>query len=187
MDLLSMLMGSMTSDDSLNSLTKKTGISSSQLSGLVAMALPALLKAMQSNASSASGASSLMNALAQHTNQNSVAAQIADADTDDGDKIIGHILGQNTGSVVNQLAATNGLQSNQVNAVLASLAPALMSSLSQATKPAAPVQQQQAAPGLADLSGLMSLFGGVQQQAPQQQQSSGAGDLLGSLLSMLTK
>lgn len=111
-----------------------------------------------------------MGALSQHTDTANIAEQIANADTQDGAAIIGHILGSEQGADIAQLAQQSGISENQVSSVLSSIAPALMSSLSAANT--ANVQQatQQSSGGLGSILG--GLFGGS---------SSGAGNLLGSL------
>ena len=202
MNLLSMLLSSMLSSSSVNSMSGKTGLSSKQIQKLVALAVPILLKALTNNASSASGATSLLGALMQHTNKRSFADQIAEADTEDGDKIVHHILGDNSDQVVRQLATESGLETDQVNAVLANMAPALMSGVSAASQPqqqpdamsgllsmfggAQPQQlQQEEAPAMdmSALSGILGMIGGAQPQQPQQQGGLGA---LGSLLGMFS-
>ena len=138
MSLLSTLLGSMTSQSSVQSLSGNTGLSGKQISALLTLALPILLKAMTSNASSQQGASSLLGALSQHTNpgNKSTAQQIDEADTGDGEKIIHHILGKDTDKVVNQLAGQTDLSTDQVNSVLAQMAPALLSGVNDATNQA---------------------------------------------------
>ena len=176
MDLLSMLMGSMTSGDSVNAMSQKTGASSKQIKMLIALALPILIKYLTKNASSQSGAQSLLGALTQHTNKKSMADQIADADEEDGKKILNHILGQNSGSVASDLAGQTGLSGDQVMQILGNMAPSMMSGLSAATNAGA---QQQADSGF-DFTDLLGMFGGK----PAQSQSSGIPGLglLGSLL-----
>lgn len=133
MSLLSTLLGSMTSEESLDSLSVKTGSTSGVLSGLIAQALPLLLKKLTSNAGTQEGASSLMNALSQHTETTPVAEQIANADAEDGGKILQHILGGSASETFQQLASENGLSQEQVQSALSNISPALLSSLSQAT------------------------------------------------------
>ena len=130
MNLLSLLLGSMTQTSSVQSLSKKTGISDKLIKILIIAALPKIIKAMTQNASSGDGAASLLSALAQHTNKQTLSDQLGAADTEDGGKIIGHIFGDQTSSVIGQLAGETGLQEDQVGSVLANLAPALMSTLS---------------------------------------------------------
>ena len=176
MSLLSTLLGGLSDDNAVNATSEKTGISSDIIGGLISAAVPLLLKKLTSNAQSQQGASSLLGALSQHTDTANIAEQIANADTQDGAAIIGHILGSEQSADIAQLAQQSGVSENQVSSVLSSIAPALMSSLSAANT--ANVQQatqqaaQQTSGGLGSLLG--GLFGGSSS-------SSGAGSLLGSL------
>ncbi len=173
MDLLSLLMGSMTSGNSVNSLSQKTGISSKQIKMLLALALPLLIKYMTGNASSQNGAQSLLGALTQHNSRKSVEEQIAEADEEDGKKILGHILGDSSSGVTSDLASQTGLSNDQVMQILGNVAPSLLSGVSAAAESGA---QAQTAGGAFDLSDLAGMFGGAQNQG-----SSVLG-LLGSLL-----
>ena len=179
MNLLEMLFGSMNNQDSVNALSAKTGLSGSQISKLLVLALPILLRAMTKNASSKDGARALSDALTQHTDTDNMALQIQNADEEDGTKILQHILGGNLGNVVGGLSQQTGLQQNQVQSFLGTIAPALLSGLSAATNHAYNQQQTNY-----DMSGLLSLFGGQPQQqqtgllnqlfgVPQQQQQTG--------------
>ena len=181
MDLLSMLMSSMTSDSSVEALTKKAGGNSKGMSKLLMLAIPLIIGYLTKNAKASSqGTSSLLGALQQHTNTSPVASQIANADEKDGAAILNHIFGKDYSSVVSNLMQQTGMTQQQVTAALANAAPALMSSLSAATTQATQAQQSAGsgfnlADGL-DLSDIAALMGGGK---PQQQQTS---SLLGSLL-----
>ncbi|MBR0086707.1 MAG: DUF937 domain-containing protein [Lachnospiraceae bacterium] len=174
MNLLQMLLGSLTSSSSLNVLSQNTGTSSQQTASLLNSAVPTLLGALTNNASSAEGAQSLLNALGQHTETSSMAQQLANADTNDGNLIIQHILGNNTGNVVQSLAGQSGASENQVSSLLSTIAPALMSGLSAATTQA---HSNTSGSGL-DFSSLLTSFSGAEDE-PVEQESSGG--LLGSL------
>ena len=171
MNLLQLLLGSLTSDNSVNSLAKKTGISSKLVSKLIVMAVPLLIKYMTKNASTASGAQSLLSALTQHKGTRSMSEQIDEVDEEDGQKIIGHILGNDKEQVFSTLAKETGLQTNEVSKGLGALAPALLTGLAAATTSAAKPSSN----GL-DLGDLLGMFGGNQNAA-----SSGL-NMLGSLL-----
>ena len=171
MNLLQLLLGSLTSDNSVNSLSKKTGISSKLVSKLIVMAVPLLIKYMTKNASTASGAQSLLSALTQHKGTRSMSEQIDEVDEEDGQKILGHILGNDKEQVFSTLAKETGLQTNEVSKGLGALAPALLTGLAAATTSAAKPSSN----GL-DLGDLMSMFGGSQTSA-----ASGL-DMLGTLL-----
>lgn len=206
MNLLQLLLGTLTSNDSVNSVSKKTGVSSGLVSKLMIAAIPLLITYMTKNASKKEGAQSLLGALTQHTSNQTVSQQIANADDTDGAKIIGHILGQDQSAIVSNLANQTGLNSSQVNAVLNNIAPALLNSLSTATTATANAQTttttttnkkkktqaasqtttQSSGVNLADgidLSDLVGLLGGSNATAQQTQQQANSGlNLLGSLL-----
>jgi hypothetical protein len=192
MSLLETLLTSMTSSSSLDSMSRRTGGSNDQMAALITAALPILLRAMTANASTQSGAASLNEALGQHTRTGSVAEQFATADMDDGAKILQHILGRNSSSVMNGLSSQSGLSNDQVGSALSALAPVLLSSLSAASNQA-PVQRQRPAIDLSDgidasdIMGFMQMMSSAQggaQRRPQNQASFDGSDLLG-LLSML--
>ena len=134
MNLLSLLAGTMLSQSSVNSVSGKTGLSSKQIQKLVMLALPILIKYMTQNASSGDGALSLLGALSQHKNNNSMDLQLKDADEEDGAKIIHHILGRKENAVTQDLSAQTSLGTDQVQQVLSILAPGLMSGVSNAAE-----------------------------------------------------
>ena len=175
MNLLQLLLGSLTSNDSINSVSKKTGVSNNGISKLLMMAVPLLITYLTKNASKKEGATSLLNALTQHTSTQTVSQQIKNGDSTDGAKIIGHILGKDQKSVISGLAKETGLSAKEVNAVLNSIAPALLNSLSTATNATAQKPQT----NKVDLSDIAGLLGGG---AVSNTQSSPAAGLLGSLL-----
>lgn len=181
MSLLSTLIGSMSTDESAEAISRKTGIPKLAVGALIAAALPMLIKKLTSNASSQQGAASLLGALTQHTDTAPVANQIANADTADGNAIIGHILGSDQAATVNQLAAQANLSEEQVSSVLGNIAPALMSSLSAANTENVQANVQALEEKPASGGGLGSLLGGILGGGSSGCSSSGAASLLGSL------
>lgn len=172
MNLLSLLAGTMLSQSSVNSVSGKTGLSSKQIQKLVMLALPILIKYMTQNASSGDGALSLLGALSQHKNNNSMDLQLLDADEEDGAKIIHHILGRKENAVTQDLSAQTGLGTDQVQQVLSILAPGLMSGVSNAAdaNAAQAAAAQKPANPLASLltgGGIFgSLLGSGKEEAP---------------------
>lgn len=174
MNLFSFLQQTMASDSSVEALSQKAGTSKKQTSSLLALALPLLIRYMTQNASSQNGAASLANALTQHTDTSSMTQQFSNADAQDGNAIIGHILGSDSDSVVSSLAQQTGMGNDQVMSILGNMAPGMMSGLSAAATSAQTSSQQA---GSYDFSNLMGAFG-----APAAQPSSGGiGSLLGGL------
>ena len=181
MNLLQLLLGSMTSNDSVSSVSKKTGVSSKLTSKLLMMAIPMLISYMTKNASKKEGAQSLLGALTQHKSNDTVSNQIANADTIDGAKIIGHILGNDHSAIVNNLAKESGATAAEVNSILNSIAPALLNSLSTATTATAakPKESKVDLSDGIDLSDIAGLLNGGKVSNTQQNNAAG---LLGSLL-----
>ena len=80
MDLLGTLLNGMTSQSSLDSLSKKAKANTDQVSDLLSSALPLMMGKVSGNASTKEGAASLIGALSQHTSTASLEEQIKDAD-----------------------------------------------------------------------------------------------------------
>ena len=167
MNLFDMLFGAMNDQASVDSLSERSGLTSAQVTKLLPLALPIIMKALTKNASSQAGATSLFNALGRHTSTKPMNLQIQHADQNDGNKILQHIFGGNYDSVVNDLSQQTGANQTQIQSALGSLAPALMSGLSAATTHAS--NQQASGINLSDgldLSDLAGLFGAQQQAKP---------------------
>ena len=167
MNLLSILLKALLGKSTLSALAKKTGLTPAKLKKLIPLALPLLLKYLTGNAASQSGAMSLLGALAQHNTAKTLEDQIAEADPEDGKKILGHIFGHGADAEIETLAEQSGLSGKEVNSALGNLAPVLLSSLGTATSSAK--KKVDLSDGL-DLSDVMGLLGG-----------SGGGSLLGGL------
>ena len=176
MDLLSMLSGIMTDSSSIDALSQKTGTDSSQTKGIVEAALPMLVGALNKNASSEDGANSLLGALKQHTNTSSLKDQIANADSEDGGKIIKHILGDEQKNALASISEKTGAGTEKISSLLSNLAPSLLSSLSAVTS-AASKKSDSSDSGLG-ISSLMGLLGGG---SAKSESSGGLGSLLGGL------
>ncbi len=179
MNLLSLILKSMLSESSIKEIIKKTGLSQAALTKLLPLAIPLLLKFLTNNASSQAGATSLLNALTQHTSTKEIPLQLQEADTDDGAKIVKHILGSESDAEVERLALQSGLSSQDVSSVLAEIAPALMSSLSAATASGSSAGAASPLSGLASLFG--SLMGGAVADQGEQDQSINGMQLLNLL------
>ena len=173
MNLLSVLFKALLSEEAIKALAKKTGLEGKQLTKLLPLAIPVLMKMLTRNASSESGASSLLTALTQHTGKASAAQQIAEADTEDGEKIIAHILGSKKEEELQALSAQSGLSENEVSSALSGIAPTLLTTLSAATQNAKPASSGKVdlSDGL-DLGDVMAMLGGAKPSAS---------DLLGGL------
>ena len=193
MNLLNILLKSLLGGSTLSALAKKTGLSAGKLKKLIPLALPLLLKFLTSNASSQGGALSLLGALGQHTSSKSLPEQIAEADENDGSKILGHILGKERDASVAALAKQSGLSSGEVSKALGSIAPALLSSLGSAASSAKGKVDLSDGLDLSDLAALLGggknsplsgLFGGKSKKAAKDNALNG-NNLLQSLVSFM--
>lgn len=131
MDLSQLLINSLLGDSSVNTLSKNSGVSQDQVQQVVGLALPVLMKSMQDNASTKKGEESLAKALAEHAESepSDIAAFLQNADLEDGNKILGHILGSKKATVEKDVAKKAGLSQNQTSNILANAAPLLLSLL----------------------------------------------------------
>lgn len=131
---ISEMMGEVNKESSIQALGSKTGVNldPSVISKMAILAIPLILRALSKNAESKEGKDSLSDALEQHKGKSkdvkSIEDVISKADTDDGDKILGHAFGDKD-KVVDQIAAQTGLGKSDVSKVLASMAPMILEML----------------------------------------------------------
>lgn len=166
----------------MDQLAGRLGVDEGTAQQAARQALPALLGGMQANAQDPAGAQSLADALGQHSPalaQGGV--NLDDVDAGDGDKIVGHVFGDQRAEVVNRLGATEGGGGQSLlTKLLPMLAPIVMSYLAgqlggRSTTSAAATSDG----GMGDLLG--GLLGGVLGGGGSGG-GGGLGDLLGGLL-----
>jgi hypothetical protein len=110
----------------VDSLAAQLGVAPEEAEQAARQALPALLAGMNANAQDPGGAKSLEEAVQQH--DGSVldgGIDFGKVDTADGEKIVGHVFGDNTDSVINQLGGKSG-GSGMMAKLLPILAPIVM-------------------------------------------------------------
>ena len=177
----------------IDQLAQQVGADPQEVQQAAQAALPALLGGLQANAQGG-GASSLLEALGQHTDDVDP-GQVNEAD---GQQIASHIFGSNEEQVYSALGGT-GASSGLIKKLIPILAPIVLSYLANkvlkgggggtAAQQTAPADSSaQGGPGslesmLQDVLGG-ALGGAATQQAPAPQQSTGGGiiDILGGLL-----
>jgi hypothetical protein len=156
----------------------QVGTSQGETSSVLASALPTLINAMQNNAQSEQGAGGLLGALLGGKHDGSLLDNLGGLlsgggiDTEDGGKILGHVLGGNQANVEAGLSQNTGVSSDKIGMILKMAAPILMAFLANQAK-SNNVQSG------TDLGGLLGgLLGGQsQQQAPSM-----GGSILTSIL-----
>ncbi len=165
----------------INSLADQLGVDPATAESAVREALPALLGGMQANAADPQGAASLAGAIDSHSSKLvDGGVNLDDVDTGDGEKIVDHVFGENSGAVAQTLGGNLGGNSDLIKKLLPILAPIVLSYLSQKMRGGGGTAGAQGGSGLEDLLG--SILGGL--GGGQGQQSGGGGilDMLGGLL-----
>lgn len=129
------LVSTLLSTDSVKSVGKKTGTSSSDVTNVLSTALPLLLKGADSQAKSDGTAESFANALSDHSKKDTsdLASFLDGVDLEDGAKIVGHLLGSKSDGSTNKIAKESGVDADKAGAILSAAAPLLMSLIGQQT------------------------------------------------------
>ena len=134
-------------------LARSLGTDESQMQGAVAAAIPAILAGMANNTRQPAGAESLSNALNDHSP--SIFDNLGSllGGSDDGLKILGHVLGARQENVAANLSGQSGVGLDVIMKLLPILAPLVMGYLS----------GQKQSQGL-DAGGLGSVLGAERRQ-----------------------
>ncbi|WP_299889664.1 DUF937 domain-containing protein [uncultured Lacinutrix sp.] len=151
------LLGSDLGKTIISGVAGSTGNDTSKTGSVLTMALPVLMKAMERNASTPEGAQGLLGALNKH--QGGILDNLGglfgggvdESVTNDGGKILGHILGSNQGNVEKVIGQKSGLDAGGVANILKTAAPILMGLLG----------KQTSQNNVSDQSGLMGVLGGL--------------------------
>lgn len=160
----------------LADLAARLGVDEHTAAQATRQALPALLAGIQANTADPGGAASFASAVTQHDNDLAEGEVNLDGvDEQDGDRIVGHVFGDQRHQVVQQLGAVGGASTTQelVRKLLPILAPIVMSYLAKRLGGAAGGQSD----GIGDVLG--SILGGM---AGQQQGGGVGGGVLGGAL-----
>lgn len=123
------LLGSVLGGGTLNQLGEQLGLDADQTQAGVAVAVPALLEALTRNASDPSGSDSLYEAVSNDHDGSvldDLVGLLGGGYSQDGQGILGHLFGDRTESVAQQLGSTSGVGSGGMLKLLATLAPLLM-------------------------------------------------------------
>ncbi|MBQ0788910.1 MAG: DUF937 domain-containing protein [Oceanihabitans sp.] len=145
----------------ISGVSGSTGTDQNKTSSVLTMALPILMKAMERNASTPEGAEGLMGALSGKHNGSILdnlgglfGGGVNDEVLNDGDKILGHVLGNKKQGVEKIIGEKSGLDAGSVANILKVAAPILMGVLGKQAS-------QNNVSSSNDLSGLLGgLLGG---------------------------
>ena len=124
----------------ISGVAGSTGQDTSKTSGLLTMAMPVLMKAMERNASTPQGAEGLFGALKKHDGGildnlgDLFGGGVNDDVKADGGKILGHVLGNSQQGVEKVLSEKSGMDMGAVANILKVAAPILMGVLGKQTR-----------------------------------------------------
>jgi hypothetical protein len=165
-----MLAQQLGSDQRLSKLGGRLGADAGATKTAVGAALPVLLGALARNSAQPQGADGLDRALGKHDGSvlDDLDGFLDRPDVDDGDGILGHVLGPKRNAVEAGVGRASGLDPSMVAKLLPILAPVVMGALG----------RQKRQQGL-DAGGLAGLLGTEQQRM---ERSNPAMGMLGSLL-----
>ncbi len=127
---LNTLMG-LVGSDGVDAIAKSTKTDKNKVAAVLSDALPVLVGKMSDNASTADGAASLNKALNEHKTGDVIdaAAFLNSADSADGKKILGHILGDDEAAATKAISKKSGVSGSKVSTILSMVAPLLLSQL----------------------------------------------------------
>lgn len=123
--LMGMLMQPNQNQES-KQLADRAGVDTSDFAKIASIGLPLLLQGINKNNQSSSGLESFNQALTQHQTRNSydnLNQFTQNVDTEDGDKIVGHVFSGQKDSISSSLADRLGVSPDTVKRTLAVLAP----------------------------------------------------------------
>ncbi|KAB8152215.1 DUF937 domain-containing protein [Kordia sp. TARA_039_SRF] len=155
----------------IGGVSNEVGEDQNKTASVLSMALPVLMGAMKRNASSPEGAEGLNRAL-EKKHDGSILENLGSLFgggvnrevKEDGDKILGHVLGNSRQNVENAISKKSGVDTSSIGNILKVAAPLLMGMLGKQKRQL----KVESSSGLGDLLGGL-LGGNATAQAPQQQ------------------
>ncbi len=132
MDILKMLKDS----PAIEQIGEKLGLDTSSVDNVLKNSIPEIGKAITKNTSSEDGLSSFIGALKDHDSDDvdSMIKNIGNVDTEDGSKIISHILGGEQESILSGISNKTGVSSGGISSIWSMIAPILMGFLGKQSK-----------------------------------------------------
>lgn len=122
----------------IGNISQQTGINENQAKDVVSSSLPELLGAMQGNMLSGDGASGLLGALTSGKHDGSILDNLSGflggSDFTDGNKILGHLMGDKLNAVESGISKKTGVDSGIIAKILPMLAPIIMGYLGKQAK-----------------------------------------------------
>ena len=130
------IMKMMLQTGALEQVSGMLGIDNKSAESAIEVVMPMLLKGMQSQMKSEDTKYGFLQALNDHSKQDTrdLRRAVKDADVDDGAKIVRHLLGSQEEEVAAKATRKSGLDTKTILKIMAILAPILMSKMGQTAK-----------------------------------------------------
>ena len=141
----------------IDDIAQKFGVSADEAKSAVEKAGGTLLGGLAKNAQSTEGSAAIEKALKKHEG-NAAANKVDEIDVADGDKIVGHILGDEKSEVAQKLSASQSGGGIDFGKLLPILAPIVMGLIANRNKDDSASSDRDSGGGLGDLIG--GLLGG---------------------------
>lgn len=165
----------------ISTVGQQAGTSENETTSVLSSALPTLVNAMQHNATSEDEAGGLLGALLGGKHDGGLLDNLGGLlsgggiDTEDGGKILGHVLGNDQTHIESNLSQNTGVSTDKISMILKIAAPLLMAYLANKAK-SGNVQNG------TDLGGLLGGLLGGSQNRTETSSNEGNGSLLTSVL-----
>lgn len=153
-DILKMMLA----NGAVEQVSKQAGVSQSDAAAVMQDVLPMLLKGMQGQAANKSTQEGFLKALNEHSQQDTsdLTRFFRNVDTDDGAKIVNHLLGSQQEEVAARAKKKSGIDTKTVLKIMAILAPLLMSKMGSTAKTTAKARKKSSGNDMLDVvTGLM--------------------------------
>lgn len=117
-------------------ITKKLGVKDNEASSAIEAVLPILVMGMQSQAKNKDTKEGFLKALSDHSKDDTsdLAKFVKNVDTDDGAKIVKHLLGSKQEELAAKAKKSSGLDTKTILKIMAIIAPILMSNMGKTAK-----------------------------------------------------
>ena len=130
------LMGTMLNSGALDQVSQMLGVNQKEAGSAIEEVLPMLLKGMQGQAKNKETQQGFLQALQDHSNDDTsdFTKYLKNVDTEDGAKIVKHLLGAQQEEVAAKATKKSGLDTKTIMKLMAIAAPLLMSRMGKTAK-----------------------------------------------------
>ncbi len=185
MDLSNLLNSVLGDERILQEMSRKVGAQPEEVRKAATLGMPTLVEAIDRNAREESKRDSLAKALEDHQNDDveNLEGFINHVDVNEGDRMVGHILGDRKMNVENNIAKNSNLGIGQVSGLMSMLAPILIGMLGNKKR-----EQNVSRDNIPDLTGSLggllggSGGGGIMDIAKRMLDKDGDGSIMDDLL-----